>query len=56
MSTTRKTKNLRLRRKLAKIVSMQRKIDSILGNIDSTLLDMKRLVKVIDKIKPDHFK
>lgn len=56
MSTTRKTKNLRLRRKLAGIVSAQRKIDSALDNIDNTLADMKRLVKIIDKIKPDHSK
>lgn len=44
------SKHLRLRSKLDKLVSVQRKIDFLL---DNTLLDLKRLTRMIDKIKPD---
>lgn len=45
------SKHLRLRSKLDKLVSVQRKIDLLL---DNTLLDLKRLTRMIDKIKPDY--
>lgn len=47
------SKHLRLKRKLDKLVSVQRKIDLLL---DNTLLDLKRLTRMIDKIKPDYSK
>lgn len=46
MSKARKPKNLRLRRKLAKMVSVQRQIDL---QLDRILRDMKRAEWIVEK-------